>query len=273
MLSTVLVSAACVTTGFGSLSFVSPLFASVLLPSACNFWTLGSFADCFASATAGGISDCWLPAAAVAGMLAIAVWPGTWLLTWLALLAWPLLLTWPLLLAWTLLVAWPALLARPLRTSAAGILENVLIEMFDEAIDEVLDEVVVEDERIDEIVVVIVCAVGAEATLVKGEAVVAGGSLVDSLLADSLLTASLSAGLLGGCSLGESEEADDISLREALGCFASSSLLDRLPVSDIVPVLLDYANEKLFPSMKNYLSSLIKIGLNLVGDLRPGVVS
>lgn len=260
MLSTVLVSAACVTTGFGSLSFVSPLFASVLLPSACNFWTLG-FADCFASATAGGISDCWLPAAAVAGMLAIAVWPGTWLLTWPALLAWPLLLT------------WPALLARPLRTSAAGILENVLIEMFDEAIDEVLDEVVVEDERIDEIVVVIVCAVGAEATLVKGEAVVAGGSLVDSLLADSLLTASLSAGLFRGCSLGESEEADDISLREALGCFASSSLLDRLPVSDIVPVLLDYANEKLFPSMKNYLSSLIKIGLNLVGDLQSGVVS
>lgn len=120
---------------------------------------------------------------------------------------------------------------------------NVLIEMFDEAIDEVLDEVVVE-ERIDEIVVVIVSAVGAEAILVRVDAVV-GGSLPGSLLAGSL-----SAGLLG-CSLvealGESEEADDISLLEvrSAGRFASSSLLD-LPVSDIVGA------RSLASLMKNY---------------------
>lgn len=119
--------------------------------------------------------------------------------------------------------------------------------MFDEAIDEVLDEVVVDDDRIDEIVVVIVSAVGVAEILVRFEA---GGS------APGLL--SLSVGLFGSLAgvLNESDE-DDISFLAVPCCALSSSLLDAaLLVSDIFLFTFRFfANEKLFSLMKNYLCS------------------
>ena len=126
----------------------------------------------------------------------------------------------------------------PLLTSADEILENVLIEMFGEAINGVLDEEVVEDDRIEEIVVVIVSAAGVTdgvtdgvtEILVRFEAVAGCSACVPG---SGLLP--LSACLLGSLA-GALGESDDISLLAAPCCALSSALLDGLR-SDIVPSL------------------------------------